>query len=524
MWSTPSGPVPNTQTSPCHYTLELPSEGRYEITLTAQSARGRIAETRQVAVDGRLIVAIGDSIASGEGVPDAHKLRIRWQDPQCHRSARAAPAIAAQTIQARMPATPITFIHLACSGATIPRGLLGDYEGIAPGGKPPLPPQVGALDSIQSRRRISAVLISIGANDVHFGDVVRSCIPALHPIRSARHPRSDCFRWPAKFEGVRYATLSQAIAAARSRLAPNYAKLHAAISSIPSSAVYLMQYYDPTHAADGSTCKSILGIRQASLKEAQEQVLGPLNRIGARAARRYGWHYIDGISHLFAHHGYCARGNLSWVVKGHGAILAEHSAAGVLHPNAEGHKQIAALIAAALMPQLFPPSKPAPVIGGPLPTLIPRVPGPGSITAGDVPTGALVALALAAALALCALTLAVRKGLSMVAGAPRWLASASLLALATAFADLAIDSSAPRAPTVALAAGSVVVAFAAPVFSSRKATLAARVSVTPTQLMAGGEPRLPVPPATVSTGLARALRRDDVGKALQITRELKALS
>jgi lysophospholipase L1-like esterase len=351
-WSTKSEAIASIRTSRCRYTLELPDEGAYAITLTAEIRGKRTQDTRQVLVKGRLIVAIGDSIASGEGVPDTHgPIGGDWQNRQCHRSARAAPAIAAQIIQRRKPRTPITFIHLACSGATILNGLVGPYRGIAPRrGQAPLEPQVDVLDSIETRRKIDAVLISIGANDVHFSDVIKQCNPIKGLLRSR-----PCFLRKATLDGKRYATLEQGIADAVSKLPAHYALLHAAMAGIPPSRIYLMQYYDPTRAANGLTCPKILGIGSKILDEARKLVLEPLNRIGQEVAELYGWHYITGIRHLFDRHGYCVKGSQGWVVKGGSSLLNETSVDGTLHPNAEGHREIAKLIATALLPALYPP-------------------------------------------------------------------------------------------------------------------------------------------------------------------------
>ncbi len=355
-WSTKSGQIPSARTSRCKYTLELPHKGRYDVTLTAQIRGERVQSTRQILVDGRLIVALGDSIASGEGVPDTrHTIGGDWQNRQCHRSARAAPALAAQLIQRAEPRTPITFIHLACSGAMILEGLLDTYRGIAPHrGEAPLEPQVNVLNSIDTRRKVDAMLISIGANDVHFSEVLKRCIPRPRLLR-----RSSCFSRAAKLGGKPYKTLEQGIAAAVSELKPHYALLHAALPGIPPSRIFLLQYYDPTHAADGSTCRSILGIRGPILDEARKLVLEPLNRIGKEVAHLYDWHYITGISNLFDHHGYCVKGNGGWVTKVKASVFVETSFAGTLHPNAEGHRQIANLIATQLRPSLFPPPPPS---------------------------------------------------------------------------------------------------------------------------------------------------------------------
>jgi lysophospholipase L1-like esterase len=354
-WSDADGPVPNERTGLCRYTLAFPRSGNYALTLVAEiGARQHIA-TAEIPVRGRLIVAIGDSIASGEGVPDIPSFsHAKWQSRQCHRSARSAPALAAQTIQQIHPETPVTFISLACSGATVNAGLLGSYVGQDPQpGDAALPPQTAALRDIAGRRRIDALVISIGANDLHFGDVITSCLPALHPLSYRR-----CFARTATIDHRKYKTLGDAVDQAVAALPDGYAALHAALSGIPIDRIYLLQYFDPTLGADGATCRSIAGITRAVLDEARARVLIPLNRISQAAAQQYHWHYIKGTQKLFSGHGYCTDKAHRWVVQLHESALNESGGAkrlsGSLHPNADGHHQIATLIVPTLKPPLFP--------------------------------------------------------------------------------------------------------------------------------------------------------------------------
>jgi hypothetical protein len=169
--------------------------------------------------------------------------------------ARAAPALAVQRLQRRDPSTPITFVHLACSGATIANGLLGSYGGIEPKQGPPLGPQLDALEEIRRRRPVDAVLISVGANDIHFSAVVKAC--ALGRLRPG------CFTKPKTLGGVRFASLEEAIRAAVARLPAAYDDVAARLTKmgIAPSHVYLQQYFDPTLDARGVLCrKGVLGI------------------------------------------------------------------------------------------------------------------------------------------------------------------------------------------------------------------------------------------------------------------------
>lgn len=116
-----------------------------------------------------------------------------WQDETCHRSGRAGSALAARQLEDADPRTSVTFVHLACSGATMTYGLLGWYQGTepaaegvtneacnpAPGGTRPagcVPPQLEVAKQLVGDREVDAMYVSIGGNDAHFADIIISCI------------------------------------------------------------------------------------------------------------------------------------------------------------------------------------------------------------------------------------------------------------------------------------------------------------------------------------------------------------
>jgi len=130
------------------------------------------------------------------------RLSATWQEDRCHRSAKAGSALAAKQIEDADPRTSVTFVHLACSGATMAYGLLGWYEGTEPAVDPSNPdehltnvkcdaegqpagwvrpegciePQVDVAKRLAGGREVDAAYVSIGGNDAHFADIVISCI------------------------------------------------------------------------------------------------------------------------------------------------------------------------------------------------------------------------------------------------------------------------------------------------------------------------------------------------------------
>ncbi len=367
-WSVDGRAATPTRLGACRFEYAAPRPGRYRVALDAEVGARELTEEQAVLVRDLLIVSVGDSVASGEGVPDLPGLGdAAWQSRRCHRSAKAGPADAARLLEEDDSRTTVTFVHLACSGATVPAGLLGGYRGVEPPeGRSPLPAQVAVLNRIEARRPVDAVLVSIGANDIHFGDIVRFCL---------LHPAENCFDepLPPKYGGDGVKSASEVIAESVAGLERRYDELDAAISpEIPRNRIHVVEYFDPTRDSDGSPCESILGtIRAPELKLAETEMLGPLNEALAAAAKKHGWGEVTGIAAAFRDHGYCA--DDTWITTLHrsafdlggGSLLGR--VLGMMHPNERGYTATGNRIAAALEPELLPgqvlPAHPDPSTG-----------------------------------------------------------------------------------------------------------------------------------------------------------------
>lgn len=128
------------------------------------------------------------------------ELSAKWQSERCHRSSNAGSAQAAKALEDLDPRTSVTFVHLACSGATMLYGLRGYYQGTEhpegidnkvcnpddPNLPRPTPPSIPPADCIRPQldvakeivggREVDAVYVSIGGNDAHFADIVIACV------------------------------------------------------------------------------------------------------------------------------------------------------------------------------------------------------------------------------------------------------------------------------------------------------------------------------------------------------------
>ncbi len=347
--TSPNGLLLARSTSLPAVEVQLP-EGTYRVALDVQAALGWGTATarveREVVVEDLLIVAVGDSYASGDGNPERSRPpgadEAVWADSPgdpaaeaahttAHRSTVAWPGLAALALERDDPATSVTFVSLAATGARVGRGLLEAQSG--DGG----PGQLDKVAALVGGRRIDALLVSIGGNDIGFARIVRGLVDA--------DPQGDpvCYRvdvenvWRSTADGdwnrgsgLRFA-LPWGVACRERQetgrpVLPGLQGLPAELDALAAGIegglqverVYLMEYPDPTGAGDGvERCAEIAGdltppfgfheIDTAEQAAAQTRVLGPLNQALAEAARRHGWVLVDEIASAFAAgHGYCA--------------------------------------------------------------------------------------------------------------------------------------------------------------------------------------------------------------------------
>lgn len=330
----------------CALSYAFPDEGVYEVAVEGRDSNGKLLgyAKEAVTVQDFLIVSIGDSVASGEGNSEVPGGAPVWQDRQCHRSSSAGPARAAQAVEQASPRTSVTFVHLACSGATVTNGLLGGYRGIERGAM--LPPQVTALGNLVGDREIDAVLVSVGANDVQFSVLVeycflrRACDLAVGPLSAATLFARLLPGLPGRYNQLAGALTTRSIAADR---------------------VYLTEYFDPTRDDAGQPCDRtilsdhplarVFAITADEAAWASNVMLTSLNAEVASAASRHGWRFVGGITSQFLTHGYCAADH--WVVRFGESQANQGDENGTLHPNAPGHdaygRRITSLVNADLL-------------------------------------------------------------------------------------------------------------------------------------------------------------------------------
>ena len=364
----------------CTVVTTLPANTRYEVTLTVRDSADQIGQTEMVVEPkDMLVVSIGDSVASGEGSPHSDSITsIRhsetWQDQACHRSAYAGPALAARQLEEDDEHSSVTFVQLACSGAAImdvpeipgserdltddltTGGLLDEYEGVEPLGAPSRPGQLDQLDQLRNNRSVDVLMLSIGANDVKFSEVVEECLVTAPGEFAACSLSSTKTRFD-----TRITTLPSRYAALATRLGK---------SGIDPSDVFITEYFDQTSdefglpnlrcagsealVAAGAVGNVLLGSEVAILiaaigsgglitddeaRFARDYVGPSLNRAVATAASTHFWNYVGGIASQFYKHGYCAEGTSDpWVVRLGDSLVTQHDLFGSFHPNRDGQE------------------------------------------------------------------------------------------------------------------------------------------------------------------------------------------
>lgn len=209
-------------------------------------------------------VALGDSTAAGTGnrpLPDPSPL-----DTACGRSADSYPRVLARTNDWRV-------LNLACSGATIRDGILGVQI---------VGDQVAAPQLAQAQRATEAslVMVSVGANDVRWSDLVKLC---------AASPACDDRASTAFFQNR------------LARFALDYRTLLRHLAALPQHPTVLVnEYYDPF--GPDSDCLRKEGLTRQKVQVLRSR-LAALNAVLREGAEESGF---TPVRPEFEGHGMCS--------------------------------------------------------------------------------------------------------------------------------------------------------------------------------------------------------------------------
>lgn len=306
-------------TGGCAQPVSYDTDGSQVVEVHASAAGREVAVgARAIRDTDLLLVILGDSVAAGEGTPAAGGQR--WQDARCHRSAAAGGLGAAAALEQADPRSSVTVVHLACTGATIDAGLLGEFAGITGVPGRPIPAQVPEAKRIIGPRQPDAVLVTVGINDTRVvEDVLLPCLLL---------PFYNCVD--------RQAAFNRNLAGLPAR----YDRLATALTGtfgVPASDVYLSEYFNPLRRGPVEPCQ-VLNLSPNESAWAEGQVIGGLNAAAGAAARRHGWRYVSGMFDEFTNHGYCAATPSRWVRTIPESLTGQTDALGAFHPNEAGQR------------------------------------------------------------------------------------------------------------------------------------------------------------------------------------------
>ena len=340
----------------------LPAEGYYTVQLTLHTDWGDLDGVSAPAagtagVRDYLIVSLGDSLASGEGVPDSpgaydiaigktwsilsfrERRAVRWEDRRCHRSRRSGPSQAAKAFEDADPKTSVTFVSLACSGATLPQVIDQRYEGQEPSGGVEMPAQLEAVKALFGpdsghRRRIDALSVSAGVNDLDFADIVKRCAT-----------NSNVKLWAGKD-----CVLADGLQDKLDKMKEKYSRLASKVKQVAPDVreVYLNDY--PAEVFHGGGC-DLLGWPGVGITPAEGDEMAlygtRLNGIIRRATadfrgNSFRWNLVGPLSLLFGPHAYCA--DDTWFTPIEQSLAQQGNVDGTAHPNVTGHQGYAGLL------------------------------------------------------------------------------------------------------------------------------------------------------------------------------------
>jgi len=380
-WSFDDGDGPQQQTFDCAEPVNLRVRYGRPTNATVDVSSGPDAPQRvstQIQVRDILIAGLGDSIASGEGNPDRavalsdegfcfrsylasattqyyrpsragfkggracevpeglqnwQRHGALWFNPACHRSLYSYQTRTALALAVQYPHIAVTYLPLACTGATIADGLLGGQRAReCPPSKSTVSCQAGvnaqlaelrdALTAAKRRqpdRKLDLILLSVGANDINFSGLVADVI-VDNPTERALFRRSGVL-----------GSLDDSRAALMRDLPQGFSRLREALKPLVGgdlSHVIYASYADPALAGGGTPCpggRAGFDIhpsfnanpqRLARVEAYVENEFLPQLRALAlcqsgvicRDPQADAMTFVDAHQATFANHGFCARG------------------------------------------------------------------------------------------------------------------------------------------------------------------------------------------------------------------------
>jgi lysophospholipase L1-like esterase len=377
-WSFDDGDGPQLSTFDCAEPVNLRVRYGRATAATVEVSSGPEPPQRvatEITVRDIFIAGLGDSIASGEGNPDRaialanegfcfrsyltgaqyyrpsragfkggraceapdtlqnwQRHSALWFNSACHRSLYSYQTRTALALAVQHPHIAVTYLPLACTGATIPEGLFGSQRArecppTKSGGgcqstvNAQLSELRAALSAAKKRqpdRKLDLILLSIGANDINFSGLVTDVI-VDNPTERVLFKRIGVM-----------GSVDDSRAALARELPQSFGKLREALKPLVGgelSHVVYLSYANPTLARGGAPCPggragfdihpsfSAAPQRLATVSSYVEDEFLP--QLKALATCQSGvlcrdpvadrMTFVDSHQAAFADHGFCAR-------------------------------------------------------------------------------------------------------------------------------------------------------------------------------------------------------------------------
>src|SRR5205085_2931975 len=265
-----------------------------------------------------------------ENLAEWTRLGARWLSQACHRSLYGYQLRTALALAVENPHLAVTFLPLACTGATIETGLLNPTRAreincaaergcpsTVPGQIAQLQQHLAAARRTQKDRPLDLVLLTVGANDIDFSGLVANVIIEAGTERTLVG------------RGV-ISSVEDAEAALTRKLPRDFSRLRAALKPMLGgdlSRVVFVSYGNPVLRADGVPCAGGLDgfdvhpafkLDGARLRQAVDFVGGRFLPALKALAQCTGGNicqdpaadrmtFVDAHQAAFAGHGVCAR-------------------------------------------------------------------------------------------------------------------------------------------------------------------------------------------------------------------------
>jgi hypothetical protein len=376
-WSFDDGDGPQASTFDCAEPVNLRVRyGRQTVATVDVSAGAEAPQRLSAGIQVRdiFIAGLGDSIASGEGNPDRpvalsdegfcfrsylggpsgqyyrpsragfkggraceapdtlqnwQRNSAVWFNAACHRSLYSYQTRTALALAVRYPHIAVTYLPLACTGATIADGLFGGQRAreCAPGRSASCPGVNGQLGELrdalaaarrrQPDRKLDLVLLSIGANDINFSGLVadvivdtateRTLFKRIGLIGSVEDSRSDLARdLPQGFAKLRDA-LHPLVGDLSHVIYTSYGNPALSAGAAPCPGGRAGFEVHPAFNADPQRLADVAAFVENEFLPALRALAQCQGGVLCRDPRADRMTFVDAHQAAFADHGFCAR-------------------------------------------------------------------------------------------------------------------------------------------------------------------------------------------------------------------------